>query len=102
MSECEECAYAIWDNWDSSVGLSAYVEFCKIQSSSIERMFDECDDTHICSFFIKQLTPEICMIRCPECKSRHVKWKSYIEYYTSEYKCDDCGIIFKSEDGYML
>jgi len=104
MSECEDCVNAIWDNGDSSVGMSAYVEDCKQQSRSIEQIWDEQfeDEGHICPFFIKQLIPERQLHRCTKCNSRHVKFIKVCEddEYSAEFKCLDCEHVFVNDMWY--
>lgn len=99
MTDCNECANALWDRGDRSVGLEPCVDDCKVKSRSIELVFnDEIDECH---FFIKQLTPEWELIKCPECNSRHSTIIGTTEYeteyrymYQEGHECNDCGKIF--------
>lgn len=98
---CEQCANAIWDDGDWSVGLQAFVEDCKQKSSLVENIWDEQakDDDIICPFFLQQYEPEWMITRCPECNSRHISAIEEFDYesLTVRSSCDDCSTIFMAD-----
>lgn len=101
MNCCEECANAIWDDGDWSVGIQAYVEDCKQKSSYIEDIWIEQskNSEFICPFFLRQYEQEWEITRCPICKSRHISTIGEFnnDSLTVKSSCDDCSNIFEAD-----
>jgi len=96
---CENCANAIWDPGDNSVGMSSYVEDCRvvINSKIIERVLFNSEDIY-CPHFIKQHLLEWELFRCPECNTRHTMYHDYKhDDIQAKFECNECGKIFMSD-----
>ena len=100
---CETCAWAMWDEGDSSVGMSASVDDCNCQFIDVEEVWDDMDndENYECSAYLLRHDPEWMKTRCTGCNSPNTKWNGKKTPNTEEWDfktvsvCKDCGNEFE-------
>lgn len=94
---CENCAYAVWDSGDSSVGMPPHIcdcdfpQYTALGNEIIENVLEE--NREKCPFWLPQFPRESERVRCPECNNptwRYTDTPDDMENLEMEIECRHC------------